>query len=112
MVWKYFFSIYSLKFYDSSCAQSVKNNLSILVTLQILTDGDLLYVLNGKGIEIYTCRSNAAVVSKIEDINNITKVGIEERRGSGNVGGGEGGGEWRGATYVEATPLWLQMHFI
>ena len=45
-----------------------------------------------RGLRFIPVGAMRLVVSKIEDINNITKVGIEERRGSGNVGGGEGWG--------------------
>ncbi|KAK3082722.1 hypothetical protein FSP39_003491 [Pinctada imbricata] len=42
--------------------------------VQIESDGALLYVLNEKGLEIFTCRSHSAVIPRIEDINDMTKA--------------------------------------
>lgn len=41
---------------------------------QLITDGNLLYIMNEKGLEIYSSRCNAAAIHNSEDWNGITKV--------------------------------------
>ncbi|XP_062584936.1 BLOC-2 complex member HPS3-like [Saccostrea cucullata] len=41
---------------------------------QLITDGNLLYVMNEKGLEIYSSRCNAAAIHNSEDLNGITKA--------------------------------------
>lgn len=41
---------------------------------QLITDGNLLYIMNEKGLEIYSSRCNAAAIHNSEDWNGITKA--------------------------------------
>lgn len=42
----------------------------------MIIDGNLLYIMNEKGLEIYFSRCNVVVIYNLEDWNGIIKVNL------------------------------------